>query len=77
MSLSGGSFDVAQDDRQTGFHWFVFYACYFLRVIGIAMPFKVQLFISHCEIKSGIHEPRIGNAVPAGDAGECDTPAKV
>ena len=41
------------------------------------MPFKGQLFISRCEIKSGIHEPRIGNAVPAGDAGECDTPAKV
>ncbi len=40
-------------------------------------PFKVQLFILRCEIKSGIHEPRIGNAVHAGDAGECDTPAKV
>ena len=38
---------------------------------------KSLLFISQREIKSGIHEPRIGNAVPAGDAGECDTPAKV
>ena len=47
------------------------------REISLAMPFKVQVFISPCEIKSGIHEPRIGNAVPAGDAGECDTPAKV
>ena len=62
---------------KAGFHWFVFYVCSSLRVIGIAMPFKVQLFISPCEIKSGIHEPRIGNAVPAGDAGESDTSAKV
>ena len=46
-------------------------------IVGIAMPFKVQLFISPCEIKSGIHEPRIGNADLAGDAGESDTPAKV
>ena len=35
------------------------------------------LFISQREIKSGIHEPRIGNAVLAGDAGECDAPTKV
>ena len=40
-------------------------------------PLQVLLFISQREIKSGIHEPRIGNAVPAGDAGGCDTPAKV
>ena len=44
---------------------------------GRKTSLQVLLFISQCEIKSGIHEPRIGNADHAGDAVACDTPAKV
>ena len=56
---------------------FVFQICHLFLIISIAKPFLVLFFISRREIKSGIHEPRIGNAVPAGDAGVCDAPAKV